>query len=774
MKLTRIELPGFGCISSFDCELAPGLNLFYGDNEAGKSTLQQAICAMLYGFVEGDRTTPKETARYERFRPWSGGVYRGALAYELDDGHRYEVRRDFSTSDVLTQVLDPALGADVTPQFGRKRHGNVDFAHKHLGMSRAVFQSCAFISQGEIFDAVKASPGQIGDAIAALADSARRDVSAAKAIERLEGAAQKIGSDRARTAELPKARELHSRATAELRSADEARRAVSEKSCRLEELRAQSETLADRALRAGYLLHCAQAAQLREQLRELDEAESLAEVAIRQRDELGTTAAISSITRDEVIALRGQHQRAAKSLEALHKQREAATPIADEDRLAYEALRSSVNFTDEQLRTLEAAAYRIDTPDFAPEGQRNAIAAFFAAVARAIASLARGIVRFVLRRKAAPEVPVSEESPSAPEPAIAQEDAIALLEKHRRYLSLRPRIEEAARLESQIEMERESLASIETRLRSLLVEASVDAPTLDAGLAAFENAWRKREAYIDAERRAAEADRRRALVLNNRTREEMAESLQEHDAAITQMLAEHPRLEGLAVTHTTEVLAKARSKSLEDAHRCELEASRLDEDVRLTLERFRQRAEIEEDVAHWEREVARLTRARAALAMAKDAIEQAMHDVYRDFAPAVNAFLSEGMEMATDGKYQRAHVDPSTLRVSLLVPETGQVVTDPPVSHGTRTLLYVLMRIGLAQHMSAIGEPVPLILDDPFVDLDSGRLRRILEFLLHLSPRMQILLFTKDRETLEWFQSRATGATHRIHSISGAVLASAM
>ena len=139
--------------------------------------------------------------------------------------------------------------------------------------------------------------------------------------------------------------------------------------------------------------------------------------------------------------------------------------------------------------------------------------------------------------------------------------------------------------------------------------------------------------------------------------------------------------------------------------------------------------------------------------------------------PAVNAFLSEGLETATDGKYQRAHVDPSTLRVSLLVPETGQVITDPPVSHGTRTLLYVLMRIGLAQHMSAIGEPVPLVLDDPFVDLDSRRLRRIMEFLLDLSPRMQILLFTKDRETLEWFQERAVGLNHRIHSLSGSLVA---
>jgi uncharacterized protein YhaN len=196
----------------------------------------------------------------------------------------------------------------------------------------------------------------------------------------------------------------------------------------------------------------------------------------------------------------------------------------------------------------------------------------------------------------------------------------------------------------------------------------------------------------------------------------------------------------------------------------------LEEDVRLSLAGCRPRAEIEEDVAHWTREVQRLERGRSALVMAKEAIDQAMHDVYRNFAPAVNAFLSEGLEAATDGKYQRAHVDPSTLRVSLLVPETGQVITDPPVSHGTRTLLYVLLRIGLAQHMSAIGEPVPLVLDDPFVDVDSARLRRMLEFLLDLSPRMQILLFTKDREILEWFQERANGVNHRIHSLSRALV----
>ncbi|HEY8768026.1 MAG TPA: AAA family ATPase [Dehalococcoidia bacterium] len=775
MKLSRIELPGFGCLSGFSAELGPGLNLFYGDNEAGKSTLQQAICAMLYGFYENDRARPDETARHDRFRPWAGGVYRGVLAYELDDGRTFEVRRDFSTPDVITQLLDPALGADVSPQFGRGRHGNIPFARRHLGMSRGVFESSAFISQAEIFDlAKKASPGQIGDAIAALADSARRDVSAAKAIERLEAAEKKIGRDQARTAELPKAREALTAKTGELRAADEARAAVAGKSRRLEDLLKQGRGLAEQALRAEYLCSRAEAARLREQLRKLDEAESLAVRAGRRRDELREFAAISPVTRDEVLALRGQRDRVADSLGRLRKQREALPQVIEDEQLQYEVLRSSVGgFADEQVRVLEAAAYRTDRAEEGSgerEGQTSSgVARLFAAMVRVVAAMARRLVAFVLRRRA-PLVAEPEALPA--EPAVSQAEAIALLEKHRRYLSLRPVIEEVARVESQIDAEEASLGAIDVRLRSLLAGAGIAPAALGDALVAFEDAWQKREEYLGADAEAEEASRRRGLLLNGRSRQEMATTLVELDDAVRSMISERPHLKGCETSQAPEQLSRALAKARDEQHRCELEMTRLDQDVTQTLERFRPRAEIEEDAAHWSNEVARLERARAALAMARESIQQAMTDVYRDFAPAVNAFLSEGLEAATDGRYQRAHVDPSTLRISLLVPETGQVMTDPPVSHGTRTLLYVLMRIGLAQHMSAIGEPVPLVLDDPFVDLDSRRLRRILDFLLELSTRMQVLLFTKDREALEWFEQRVDDTSHRIHPLSGVLAVS--
>ncbi len=62
MRIRRIDIEAFGCLSDFSAGVAPGLHVFFGPNEAGKSTLQQAILALLYGFYAGDRARPAESA----------------------------------------------------------------------------------------------------------------------------------------------------------------------------------------------------------------------------------------------------------------------------------------------------------------------------------------------------------------------------------------------------------------------------------------------------------------------------------------------------------------------------------------------------------------------------------------------------------------------------------------------------------------------------------------------------------------------------------------
>jgi DNA repair exonuclease SbcCD ATPase subunit len=678
------------------------------------------------------------------------------LEYDLEDGRRYEVRRDFATADVITQLLDQGL--DVSSEFGRGRHGNVPFARRHLGMPRSVFESCAFISQGDVFEVAKNAPTEIGDAVAALADSGRRDVSAALAMDRLDAALKKIGSDQARTAELPKARVNLARARNELAATDEARRAVAEKAERLDRLQAKVRQLTDERARAEYALHRARAARIRAKMAEIETAEKAVTAAAARR---GTTkpAPVTSTMRDEVLSLRGQLQRANDALKRLDADR-AATVVTPEERLEYETLRLSAGkLAAEQVSELEGIAYAAEAPVAA-----TGFIAVLAAIGRAIMGAARAVVRFVLRRR---------REAFAPEPApsivASREEAVALLERHRRYLTLRPQVERADSLERQIEAERQGIAAAETRLVAVMQEAGLRAHTPGEAFGAFDVAWKAKLSFEKTEQEFATAIERRDLLLSGRTVDELRSALAEHEVAAEHVADGRLALAGAEPKQVPEQIERALTKLREQEHEAELSARTLGEEVRLALEGYRPRAEIEEEVAHWEREVARLEKARAALTLARQTIGEAMASVYRDFAPAVNSFLSEGLAAATDGRYDRAHVDPASLKVSLLVPETGMLVTDPPVSHGTRTLLYFLMRVGLAQHMSTIGEPVPLVLDDPFVDVDSRRLRRMMDFLLGLTEKVQILYFTKDREVLEWFEGAANGPDHRIHHMSAVV-----
>jgi uncharacterized protein YhaN len=168
---------------------------------------------------------------------------------------------------------------------------------------------------------------------------------------------------------------------------------------------------------------------------------------------------------------------------------------------------------------------------------------------------------------------------------------------------------------------------------------------------------------------------------------------------------------------------------------------------------------VEEEIQQRLNEVADLERFGSALVIARELIEQAMTEAHRDFAPSVGRFLSDGLAQVTGGRYQRAMLDPATFRVTTEVPETGRLEDVDLLSQGTRAAAYLLLRVGLAQHMSSMSEPVPLLLDDPLVDLDDVRIEHFLDRILELSRDIQILLFTKDESTRAWFARRCAADT---------------
>ncbi len=308
MRLTRIEVEGFGALQGMDLRFGPTMNLVVGPNEAGKSTLQEAIVTGLYGLETGDRRSAI-VERTDRWRPWEGGGFGLALEFELDDGTQLRVERDLDADSV--RVLDLANGAELSDRFERDPWGGLQVGRQLLGISRDIYTNTACISRSEVLRLEDA--GSIKEAIVALADSAHPDRTAQAVLDRLrQERAQRIGKPRGRTGPL---HDLESRLAdleRQINAARQARGAVDE----LAQKRETVSALTEAELAVVQLLDAAVlASRLDEARHRLERVETL-ERAIsdeRTRQEDHTRFAMFPLDRQSEVQELRSHLRARRT-----------------------------------------------------------------------------------------------------------------------------------------------------------------------------------------------------------------------------------------------------------------------------------------------------------------------------------------------------------------------------------------------------------------------------------------------------------------------------
>ena len=103
MRIERIDIDGFGRLANATWELPPGLSVFLGQNEAGKSTLLNAIRAILFGF---------ESTRNGRvWYPAVAGGKRGGRLVLLDRaGGRWTISRHGESGGTGSLAVEAPTG----------------------------------------------------------------------------------------------------------------------------------------------------------------------------------------------------------------------------------------------------------------------------------------------------------------------------------------------------------------------------------------------------------------------------------------------------------------------------------------------------------------------------------------------------------------------------------------------------------------------------------------------------------------------------------------
>ena len=145
MKINKLKINSYGKLKEKEIDLKPGINIIYGKNEAGKSTLLNFIVDSVYGISKNKNG--KEYSNYERYMPWSGEDFSGRIEYELDNGNKYEVFRDFKKKNpkIFNENKE-----DISKEFNIDKTKGNEFFYEQTKVDEELFLSTLVVGQQEV------------------------------------------------------------------------------------------------------------------------------------------------------------------------------------------------------------------------------------------------------------------------------------------------------------------------------------------------------------------------------------------------------------------------------------------------------------------------------------------------------------------------------------------------------------------------------------------------------------------------------------------------
>jgi DNA repair exonuclease SbcCD ATPase subunit len=690
VHLTRIHLTDFKRHASLEVEPAAGLTIVRGPNEAGKSTLQQAILLGLFRKADANRDDLRKAVR------WGAD---GPPVVELDfeaDGAHGTLRKRFAGSRGEAELT---YAGDTT-----RDHDRINEVVAGLtGVpTESFFRATASVGHAELAEVAGDEP-VIRDRLQQAISGADRGT--AQARKKLSAAIHRYRTEGHKNPGLLKVgRERIARLETELAEGD----------------RAMQRLAADRAA-------WVEASERHEQLdREL--AQQRADLAEAER------AVGLARTGEEAQARYERLKRAAELRLQLHELHAAAP--------------TSLELTDLRAAVSEAASLELDLSELQAELDAEAAvrSGAQAEVTGAPPRPARWLLLAVgLVAAAAVGWVALGGLPGAAVLVVLLLAAVGALVQgarqatRRRQYGLERQLAEAtaAQLQAQEQAKHERQRQLQRQLEAGLASlgvADVEAARSLLSTAEAHHAERSRiEGELDG-LGVPERDVERLVQERDSAANEAAQA--RHALAALGPLADDParavRTARRQVEQTTPRRDAARSEA--DQARGRVDANQVDaEQVAGLAERLAAARERQEQ----------LTRRLAVYQGTLDAIDAAERATLKTAARFLEERMGPSISHITDGRYDEISVDETNLDFLVRVPETGELVDIGQLSQGTADQLFLTARLGLVRLVTMDRRP-PLILDDPFVTFDRSRGERALRLVKRVAAEQgfQVLFLT--------------------------------
>jgi uncharacterized protein YhaN len=177
MRVDKLHLQDFGQFHNKDITLAPGINVVYGANEAGKSTIKDFIVDMLYG-IDKARGLGARFDHYEQKKPINGSAFSGAMEVSVQ-GTDYLIERNFARQEKKTTVRDMDTAREIMLSEENNLVGTL------LNTDKSTYLNTLCISQMEV-STDKEIADKLNNYIVNMASSRNGDIDAVSAIMELK------------------------------------------------------------------------------------------------------------------------------------------------------------------------------------------------------------------------------------------------------------------------------------------------------------------------------------------------------------------------------------------------------------------------------------------------------------------------------------------------------------------------------------------------------------------------------------------------------------
>ena len=179
MRIDKLKINGFGKIKNKEIELKDGINIIYGENESGKSSLLKFVSSMFYGLSKNKNG--KEIPDFDRYKPWYNDEFSGKISYTLDNGESFEVYREFKKKN---PVIYNSRKEDISKEFTVDKTKGIDFFAEQTGIDEETFYNTA-ITEQEGLKLSKASQNSIIHKISNMVSTGDDSISYKKTIDKI-------------------------------------------------------------------------------------------------------------------------------------------------------------------------------------------------------------------------------------------------------------------------------------------------------------------------------------------------------------------------------------------------------------------------------------------------------------------------------------------------------------------------------------------------------------------------------------------------------------